>query len=99
MNLLFTNCVLILAYGAEAVEFSNSDMQSFNTAINDAIRRIFSYQRWESTHFLRQSAGFPSIYEIFSRRSEVFLSRNLQGYNEAVIHSTVLFLSEQIAND
>ena len=94
MNLLFTNCVLILAYGAEAVEFSNSDMQSFNTAINDAIRRIFSYQRWESTHFLRQSAGFPSIYEIFSRRS-----RNLKGYNEAVIHSTVLFLSEQIAND
>ena len=99
MNLLFTNCVPILAYGAEAVEFSNSDMQTFNTAINDAIRRIFSYQRWESTRFLRPTAGFPSIYEIFSRRSEVFLFGNLTSHNEAITHATVIFLLEQIEND
>ena len=99
MNLLYSNCVPILTYGAEAVEFSSADLQKFNTAINDAIRRVFSYQRWESTRFLRQSAGFPSIYEIFSRRSEMFLFRNLKGRNEAVTHSTILFLSERIEDD
>ena len=99
MNLLYTNCVPILAYGAEVVEFSLSDMQSFNTAINDAIRRIFSYQRWESTRFLRQSSGFPSIYEIYSRRSDTFLSGNLISQNEAINHATVLYLYNLIGND
>ena len=99
MNLLYTNCVPILSYGAEAVEFSVSDMRSFNTAINDAIRRVFSYQRWESTRFLRQSSGFPSIYEIYSRRSEAFLSGNLKSQNEANNHATVLYLVDLIGND
>ena len=93
------DCVPILSYGAEAVEFSVSDMRSFNTAINDAIRRVFSYQRWESTRFLRQSSGFPSIYEIYSRRSEVFLSGNLKSQNEAINHATVLYLVDLIGND
>ena len=99
MNLLYTNCVPILTYGAEVVDFSLSDMRSFNTAINDAIRKIFSYQRWESTRFLRQSSGFPSIYDIYSRRSDSFLSGNLKGKNEAIIHAAVLYLYDLIGND
>ena len=73
MNLLYSNCVPILTYGAEVVEFSNTDMRDCNTAINDAIRKIYSYNRWESTRFLRENLGFPSIYnfyEIF--RSEIW---------------------------
>ena len=42
----------------------------------------YSYQRWESVRVLRQSAGFPSIYDIFSRRSEAFLNVNLQITNQ-----------------
>ena len=50
MNLLYSNCVPILMYGAETLEFSNSDMRDCNTAfndtkndaINDAIRKIHS---------------------------------------------------------
>ena len=32
MNLLYSSCVPILTYGAETVEFSNSDMRDCNTA-------------------------------------------------------------------
>ena len=99
MNLLFTNCVPILTYGSETVEFSASDMRNFNTAINDAIRRVYSYQRWESVRALRESAGFPSIYDIFSRRSEAFLIKNLKGTNQVIVQLTTLLLSERMENE
>ena len=99
MNLLFTNCVPILTYGSETVEFSASDMRNFNTAINDAIRRVYSYQRWESVRALRESAGFPSIYDIFSRRSEAFLIKNLKGTNQVIVQLTTLLLFERMENE
>ena len=99
MNLLFTNCVPILTNASETVEFSAGDMRNFNTAINDAMRRIYSYQRWESVRALRESAGFPSIYNIFSQRSEAFLSRNLKSANQVIVQLTVLLVSERIENE
>ena len=99
MNLLYSNCVPILTYGAETVEFSNSDMRDCNTAINDAIRKIYSYNRWESTRFLRESLGFPSIYEIFRRRSEKFINGNLHSLNDTLLRTTVVYLLEQIDDD
>ena len=99
MNLLFSNCVPILSYGCETVEFSSSDMRTFNIAINDAIRKIYSYQRWESVRDLRQNAGFPSIYEIFSRRSEAFLNGNRQSTNQVIVQLTTLLLSERTENE
>ena len=99
MNLLYNNCVPILSYGAEVVEFSNSDMRDCNTAINDAIRKIYSYNRWESTRFLRETLGFPSIYEIFRRRSHSFITGNLRSSNDTIQRSTVIFLSERIEDD
>ena len=99
MNLLYSNCVPILTYGAETVEFSNSDMRDCNTAINDAIRKIYSYNRWESTRFLRESLGFPSIYEIFRRRSEKFITGNLHSLNDTLLRTTVVYLLEQIDDD
>ena len=95
MNLLFSNCVPILSYGAETVEFSSTEMRECNTAINDAIRKIYSYHRWESTRLLRQSAGFPSIYEIFARRSKNFSNGNLQSRNEVVSKLTAFFIADQ----
>ena len=99
MNLLYSNCVPILSYGAETVEFSSKDLRDCNTAINDAIRKIYSYNRWESTRLLRQSLGFPSIYEIFCRRSKAFLNNNLRSRNEVLSLSTAQFLSDQLGND
>ena len=95
MNLLYSNCVPILSNAAEVVELSTSELRDCNTAINNTIRRIYSYQRWESTRCLRTSLGFPSIYEIFSRRSQNFLKRNLNSRNDITKQSTSLFLSER----
>ena len=99
MNLLFSNCVPILSYGAETVEFSAAEMRDCNTAINDAIRRIYSYQRWESTRFLRQTLGFPNIYEIFSRRSRIFLTGNMKSRNRIVSKLTNHFISKLNEDD
>ena len=95
MNLLYSNCVPILSNAAEVVELSTSELRDCNTAINNTIRRIYSYQRWESTRCLRTSLGFPSIYEIFSRRSQNFLKGNLNSRNDITKQSTSLFLSER----
>ena len=70
-------------------------MRTFKIANNDAIRKIYSHQRWESVRDLRQSAGFPSIYDIFSRRSEAFLNGNRQSTNQVIVQLTTLLLSER----
>ena len=96
MSLLYSNCVPILANGADVVEYSASDMRTCNTALNDAIRRIFSYHRWESIRQLRQNLGFPNIYEIFGKRSKKFLDGNLTSQNNVKRQSTVQFFLERV---
>ena len=54
MKLLYSNCVPTLTYGCDVKIFNSKDMQSCNVAINNAIRRIFSFKRWESTRYLRE---------------------------------------------
>ena len=75
MKLLYSNCVSVLTYCAEVRDLSSSETNSYNVALNDAIRRIFSYNRWESTRFLRQQLGYPNITEIFDSRTRNFLRR------------------------
>ena len=43
-----------------------------DVALNDCIRRIFSYNRWESTRELRRGLGYDSITEIFAKRKLSF---------------------------
>ena len=72
MHLLYSNCVPGLTYACEIRRHSSDEMQKMNTAVNDCIRRIFSYNRWESTRFLRNSFGYDSITNIFAKRSASF---------------------------
>ena len=65
MSLLYANCVPIVTYGCEVKEFSASDMYRCHVAINNAIRRIFSYAVWQSIRHIRILYGYKSIYEIF----------------------------------
>ena len=74
MNLLYPNCVPGLTYASEVKDVTSREMQEMNTALNDAIRRIFSYNRWESTRLLRQQLGFPNVTEIFQKRRDRFLT-------------------------
>ena len=56
MNLLYSNCVSALTHAAEVKVIPNSELNDCNVALNNAIRRIFTFLRWESTrHSLQYS--------------------------------------------
>ena len=50
------------------------EMTSLDVALNDCIRKIFGFHRWESTRELRKSLGYESITEIFAMRNSRFLN-------------------------
>ena len=66
MHLLFSNCVPILTHACAVKEFTSREMMDCNTAVNDAIRKIFSFHRWESIRDLRGYFGYKSLTDIFS---------------------------------
>ena len=88
MNLLYSMCVPIMTYAAEVKVFKYGDMHSCNVALNDAIRRIFSYHRWESPRQLREHLNFPSLYDIFSSRSALFLEKCKKSSNLVIAFLT-----------
>ena len=84
MTLLYTHCVPNLTYCAEVKDLLASDMHKCNVALNDSIRFIFSYNRWESTRFLRQQLKRPNITEIFHSRRRCFSEKNKQSENSVI---------------
>ena len=74
MHLLYSNCVPVINYAAEVNDYKCKDMTNCNTAINDAMRKIFTFSRRESVISLRESYGYKSIYVIFSERRSRFLA-------------------------
>ena len=75
MMLLYRFSVPILTYASEVKVFANSDMHSCQVAINDAIRRIFSYHRWESIRTLRTCFGYQDLYTLFAFRRRSFRTK------------------------
>ena len=75
MRLLYSFSVPILTYASEVKQFCYADMHDCNVALNDAIRRIFSYNRWESIRTLRQQLGYTDLYTTFAKRRQIFWSR------------------------
>ena len=73
MSLLYTNCIPVLTYACDVKQFSAKEMRDINTAINDAIRKVFSFNRWESVRALREGCGYKSIYDIFASARQKFL--------------------------
>ena len=53
-------------------EFLTRQMNDCNTAVNNAIRRIFTYNRWESTRSLREAFGYKSLTELFAEAKTKF---------------------------
>ena len=74
MKMLYSFSVPILTNAAEIKQFSYSDMNECNVALNDSIRRIFSYHRWESIQSLRQQLGYQDLYTIFATRRRNFFN-------------------------
>ena len=72
MKLLYSACVPIITYASDVITFPCKEMRSLHVAVNDAIRKIFSYHRWESIRTLRESLGYLSITDIFAKRKRIF---------------------------
>ena len=72
-------------------------MQPLNVALNDCIRRIFTFNRWESIRFLRLSFGYPSLVEIFENRSRKFL-KQLSTLGNATLESLQKLYYQRIAD-
>ena len=72
MKLFFTNCVSILTYGLEIKEFLARDMRNLHVAMNDGIRKIFGWNRWESIRDLRNSFGYDDIFIMAEKRRRKF---------------------------
>ena len=72
LQLLYTNCIPTLTYACAVKTYSSRQMQNCNTAVNDALRRIFGYNRWESVRVLRDSFGYKSLTDIFGRARKKF---------------------------
>ena len=75
MKLVYSICVPNLTYASEVLSYSSQQTHSFHVALNDCIRRIFGYNRWESIRHLRLSMGYPSIVDIFAQRKRKFFTR------------------------
>ena len=84
MHLLYTNCVPVVTYACDVKTFTAKDMRDINTAINNAIRKIFSFNRWESVRALREGCGKRSIYEIFENAKRKF-DYSLISHRNAII--------------
>ena len=74
MRLYFSNCVSVLTYGLEVKEYLARDMRSIHVAMNDGIRKIFGWNRWESIRELRSSFGYRDIYAMAESRRKGFTS-------------------------
>ena len=74
MHLLYTHCVPHFSYAAAVKEYSSRQMGECTTALNDAIRKIFTFNRWESVRALREGFGYKSLCEIFAKANNKFLN-------------------------
>ena len=86
MKLLYANCVPIITYACAVREFSASEMYRCHVAVNNAIRKIYSYAVWQSIRHIRIMSGYKSIYEIFSLAKTKFLEAAKSCSNQIVMH-------------
>ena len=92
LHFLYTNCIPTLTYACAVKEYPSRQMNDCHTAVNDAIRKIFTYNRWESTRDLRKSYGYRSLTEIFASAKRKFCDQLMYHHN-SVTRSIALFSS------
>ena len=86
MKLLYSICVPNITYAWDVVVYSRKDKESLHVAVNDAIRKIYSFNRWESIKALRFEKGYLSVTEIFANRKSSF-ERNLSKIGNTLLHN------------
>ena len=84
MQLLFTNCVPKLTYGAAIKNLTAAEMQQYNVALNNSIRRIFGFRFWQSIRQIRECYGFDSIEVLFAKARIRFYS-SLSSHSNGIL--------------
>ena len=74
MQLLYSNCVPKLTYGAAVRDLSAAEKHQYNVAVNNAVRRIFGFRQWQSIRQLREIYNYDSIEMMFANARKRFLS-------------------------
>ena len=84
MKLPYTICVPNITYACDIDTNNHKDKESMHVAVNDTIRKIYSYNRWESIKELHKSQGYLFITEIFAQRKLSF-EQNLPGIGNKML--------------
>ena len=66
--------------------FISRQMQECNTAVNDALRLIFGFNRWESVRSIRESFGYRSLTELFAKAKRRFDVSLPHHHNKVISH-------------
>ena len=74
MQLLYSNCVPKLTYGAAVRDLSAAEKHQYNVAVNNAVRLIFGFRQWQSIRQLREIYNYDSIEMMFANARKRFLS-------------------------
>ena len=88
MKILYSVCVPKILYACEVKDYSQNEIMKLNTAVNDAIRKIFTFSRRDSTRELRMRYGYDSISEIFFKRRINFL-RNVPKLRNPILNALI----------
>ena len=84
MQLLYSNCVPKLTHGAAVKDLSSSEKNQLNVAVNNAVRRIFGFRRWQSIRQLRDFYGFDSMEKLFEK-ARIRFFRSIKDHSNQVI--------------
>ena len=84
MQLLYSNCVPKLTYGAEVKTLNSLEMNRYNVALNSAIRRIFGFRYYQSIRQIRECYSFKSIEELFDKAKRRFFNSILYHDNNVL---------------
>ena len=84
IKILYSNAVPIITYASAVREFSTSDMHRCHVAINNCIRKIFSFAVWQSIRHIRLSYGYKCIYEMCALAKKKFLEKAARSSNTVI---------------
>ena len=93
MQLLYTNCVPKLTYGAEIKDFNSAESNQLNVALNGAIRRIFGFRHWQSIRQIRECYGFRSMELLINRAKRQF-TMSIENHDNVILRSLAALLRE-----
>ena len=84
MQLLYSNCVPKLTFGAAVKELTASEINQYNVAVNTAVRRIFGFRQWQSIRQLREIYGYDSIELMFDKARRRFYNGMMSHHNQVL---------------